>query len=110
MDIRDIIRAGGGASRLAATLGCHHTSVLGWKRVPAERVPAVSAATGIPRHELRSDLWDPPAGTIRHPAPESVSTLPAGEPDSVSHANDEAARRGDAPTVAPHRHSIPEAA
>lgn len=50
------------------------------------------------------------SGTIRPPVPESTSTLPAGEPDSVSHANDEAARRGDAPTVAPHRHSIPEAA
>lgn len=26
-------------------------------KVPAERVPAISALTGIPRHELRPDLY-----------------------------------------------------
>jgi DNA-binding transcriptional regulator YdaS (Cro superfamily) len=28
-----------------------------WTRVPAERVLPVEAATGIPRHELRPDLY-----------------------------------------------------
>lgn len=104
------IKAAGGASALARALGIKQAAVSQWHRIPAERVPDVAAATGIPRHELRPDLWEPPSGTIRHPVPESTSTLPAGEPDSVSHANDEAARRGDAPTVAPHRHAVPEAA
>ena len=30
------------------------------KQIPAERVAVVSKVTGIPKHELRPDLWDPP--------------------------------------------------
>lgn len=32
-----------------------------WKKrgvIPAEAVPAIEAATGIPRHELRPDLYE----------------------------------------------------
>jgi DNA-binding transcriptional regulator YdaS (Cro superfamily) len=40
-----------------------HSTVLRWieGRIPAERVRAVSAATGIPPHQLRPDLFDAPA-------------------------------------------------
>lgn len=31
-----------------------------WKGVPAERVLAVEAATGVSRHELRPDVFGPP--------------------------------------------------
>lgn len=43
---------------LAARLGVDHSRVLRWAkgRIPAERLPAVSAATGIPAAELRPDL------------------------------------------------------
>lgn len=61
MDIKDIIAAAKGATALAAALGCHRTAIVKWRRVPAERVPAVSALTGIPRHVLRPDMWEPPA-------------------------------------------------
>lgn len=61
MNTKDVIAAAGGASALARALGLHHTTVLGWKRIPAERVPAVSRLIGISRHELRPDLWDAPA-------------------------------------------------
>jgi hypothetical protein len=30
-----------------------------WKRIPPDRVPAVSQITGIPRHKL-SKLWQEP--------------------------------------------------
>jgi DNA-binding transcriptional regulator YdaS (Cro superfamily) len=60
MDIREIIKQGGGPASLARALGCHHTSISGWRRVPAERVPAVAAITGIPRHEIRPDLYEAP--------------------------------------------------
>ena len=33
-----------------------------WRQVPAERVLDVERATGVPRHELRPDLYPP------HPA------------------------------------------
>lgn len=49
------------------------------------------------------------SGTMCHVAPEQTSNSP-GDADAVAFANDEAARRGDAPTLAPHRHSITEAA
>ena len=60
MHMKDIVRAAGGASKLANAVNRHRASVLGWTRVPAEHAAAVSAATGIPRHILRPDLWEPP--------------------------------------------------
>jgi DNA-binding transcriptional regulator YdaS (Cro superfamily) len=32
-----------------------------WTRFPAERVPLIEKFTGIPRHELRPDLWPAPS-------------------------------------------------
>jgi DNA-binding transcriptional regulator YdaS (Cro superfamily) len=62
MDIRDILRAAPSPitpQALADAIGCHRTTVVKWGRVPASRVPAVSAATGVPRHKIRPDLWEP---------------------------------------------------
>jgi DNA-binding transcriptional regulator YdaS (Cro superfamily) len=60
MDIKDIVSKAGGAAALARALGITHPSVCGWECVPAKRVPAVSALTGIPRHEIRPDLYEAP--------------------------------------------------
>lgn len=56
-----IQKAGGGAV-LARALGITMPAITHWKRrgIPAERVQAVSRLTGIPLHELRPDLFDPP--------------------------------------------------
>ena len=32
-----------------------------WSKVPAERVLTVERLTGVPRHDLRPDLYPPPA-------------------------------------------------
>lgn len=32
----------------------------GMRRMPAERVTIISALTGIPKHELRPDIFEPP--------------------------------------------------
>lgn len=45
--------------KVARALGITHGAVSQWKRVPAERVIAVSDLTGVPRHELRPDLYPP---------------------------------------------------
>lgn len=54
-------RRGPGHSQetLAAELGVRQASVSRWVygKVPAERVLALEAATGIPRHKLRPDLY-----------------------------------------------------
>jgi len=59
MQIADVIRKAGGASRLARELGLHHTTVLGWTAVPPRHVPAVATLIEVSRHELRPDLWEP---------------------------------------------------
>lgn len=44
-------------SQLARDLGITTGAVWQWRRVPAERVIDVSRLTGIPREELRPDLY-----------------------------------------------------
>ena len=51
------IRSVGGVSELARRIGIAQPSVSNWNRVPAERVTAVEAATGISRAILRPDLF-----------------------------------------------------
>jgi len=51
------IQAAGGVGPLARKLGISQPSVSAWSRVPAERVAAVEAVTGVSRAELRPDLF-----------------------------------------------------
>src|SRR2546423_14623980 len=51
------IQAVGGVSELARRVGISQPSVANWDKVPAERVVAVEAATGVPRMRLRPDLY-----------------------------------------------------
>lgn len=61
MEMPEIILRAGGLVKLAAAVGRHHTTVLGWTNVPPKHVKAVAAVTGIPPHMLRPDLWDEPS-------------------------------------------------
>jgi DNA-binding transcriptional regulator YdaS (Cro superfamily) len=45
---------------LARAEGVNKSTVSRWKKVPAERVPGLSRKTGIPRYELRPDLFEAP--------------------------------------------------
>jgi DNA-binding transcriptional regulator YdaS (Cro superfamily) len=51
----------GGQVALAAKLGIRQNAVSNWihktKRIPAERVLAIEAITGVSRHDLRPDLY-----------------------------------------------------
>lgn len=51
------IAAAGGVGALARALGISQPSVSAWTRVPADRLTAVEAMTGVPRVELRPDLF-----------------------------------------------------
>lgn len=80
MEMSEIIRRAGGLVKLAKAAGRHHATILGWTRVPPQHVRAVSAATGIPAHELRPDLWDAPDTTPPRPAPANDATNDATKP------------------------------
>ena len=65
------IDAAGGRYRLAKAIGVKPPTIFSWQRsknghIPAKRVLAVVAASGIPAHELRPDLYPaPPAPDAR---------------------------------------------
>ena len=86
MDGMSMIRARRGQiSRIGEALGINQSAVSGWKRVPAERVPDVERVTGIPRHLLRPDLWEPPAlAAASLGGPACPATDPAGTAEEKS--------------------------
>lgn len=47
----------GGMHALARALGIKFQSIQKWKKIPAERMAAVEAVTGIQREKLRPDLF-----------------------------------------------------
>lgn len=56
------IRIAGGCSGLGRELGISQAAVARWKsqdRIPIERVLEVERLTGIPRHQLRPDIYPP---------------------------------------------------
>jgi TorA maturation chaperone TorD len=59
--LSEAVQAVGGVSELARRIGISQPSVSNWDKIPAERVLAVEAATGVARVRLRPDLYRPPA-------------------------------------------------
>ena len=55
-----IVAAGGGAT-LARKLGVKRSAVYQWPKCPVQRVLDVERLSGVPRHELRPDIYPPPA-------------------------------------------------
>ena len=47
----------GSATALADKIGITRAAVSQWKQVPAERVLEVERLTGVPRYELRPDIF-----------------------------------------------------
>src|SRR5579885_153868 len=55
--LQEAIRAVGGVTELARRIGISQPSVSNWTKIPAERVLAVEAVSGVPRATLRPDLY-----------------------------------------------------
>ncbi|MCC8952884.1 molecular chaperone TorD family protein [Bradyrhizobium sp. Pear77] len=68
------IDAAGGVAQLARKIRISQPSVSNWSKVPAQRVIAVEAATGVPRAELRPDLY-PDHHHERTVSPESIDPI-----------------------------------
>lgn len=61
MDAMQTIRASRGLiARITRELGLSRGAVSQWGRIPAERVLDVERVTGIPRYQLRADIYPPP--------------------------------------------------
>jgi DNA-binding transcriptional regulator YdaS (Cro superfamily) len=58
------VEAAGGEDAFLVKLGVRRRTLMYWragKRLFAERVIEIEELTGVPRHDLRPDLWPPPA-------------------------------------------------
>lgn len=75
METRAIIGRMGGPSKVARIVGYKsHTAVLRWVRIPDRFLLKLEAATGIPREELRPDLFArAPTLTSTSPTPEHAT-------------------------------------
>lgn len=54
---QDFIKQKGMKAKLARELGLTRAAICFWKRVPVYRVREVEKLTGIPREELRPDIF-----------------------------------------------------
>jgi DNA-binding transcriptional regulator YdaS (Cro superfamily) len=52
-----VLAKAGGMHALGRALGINYQSFQKWKKIPAERVLAIEHITGIPREQLRPDLY-----------------------------------------------------
>ena len=82
--VAELFDGAGGVTKVASLLGSPLGTVSAWatrNRIPAERVLDVERATGIPRHELRPDLY--PAGS---PAGDGAGGAGSASPPAAGEA------------------------
>ena len=60
MDLKTRMALAGGPTKLGAMLNVDKSTFYRWRKIPPRHVPKISEAFGIPRHELRPDLWEAP--------------------------------------------------
>lgn len=76
-----------GPAALARALGIKPPSIFGWyarKRIPAERCAAIEAATGVPRHALRPDIFPVPSLRGGVAGGSAIEALPVRPSDPVT--------------------------
>lgn len=69
--LKRAIEAAGTGDRLASELGITPQALSQWDKVPPLRVLDVERVTGVPRHELRPDIYPPQDN--RQPPPEGAA-------------------------------------
>jgi DNA-binding transcriptional regulator YdaS (Cro superfamily) len=95
-------RAAGGQAAMARVIGVRPSTVSTWLRrgneLPAEYVIAVEKALGIPRYELRPDIY-PPEEQV--PASPELAQRPAAQPLASAAGSPPSAAGVDGPDTAP---------
>lgn len=56
--IEKAAKAAGTIAALARKIGVTRSAIHQWRQIPAGRVIEIERATGVPRNELRPDLYD----------------------------------------------------
>src|SRR3974390_2924946 len=112
--LEEAIRAAGGVGALAQKIGLSQPSVSNWSRIPADRIVAVEAVTGIARAALRPDLYGAAAAVDEVDAARAaeyalLATLLARAPDAALLAR-LAGLRGDASPLGLAHVALAEAA
>ena len=64
VDLQTVIDAAGSRAELARKLAISYEAVRKWTRVPPERCIAVETITGIPREQLRPDIYPPKSEAV----------------------------------------------
>ena len=77
--IERAIEASGGAASLARKLGIKPPSIYSWREIPHKRLTQIEAITGIPREELRPDLFEG-VNVSREPSAPSVNSSIGQQP------------------------------
>lgn len=86
-EVQAILDRAGGVGALARRLGLDHSTVSGWTAVPAKHAPAVAAASGLPLHEIRPDIYrlDPRPGLAENQQAFAVEARRLGlDPDAIA--------------------------
>lgn len=75
-----IIEGAGGLKSVLETFRITRQAVDKWRKsgVPPKRVIPAEALSGVPRHEIRSDLYPPPLVRGRRNSPRSSTTSKFG--------------------------------
>lgn len=60
---KDIVKAAGGPTAVAAALGISFSAVMQWKRVPPKHMPKVADLAGRDMRAVRPDLFPAPASS-----------------------------------------------
>jgi DNA-binding transcriptional regulator YdaS (Cro superfamily) len=55
--VAKVIAQAGGQHALGRALGIKFQSIQSWRKIPPARVSAIETALGIPREQLRPDLY-----------------------------------------------------
>ena len=55
--LQKAIAAAGGTTALARAIGVNHAAISRWTMVPAHWIIKIEHITGVPREELRPDLY-----------------------------------------------------
>lgn len=71
--VKKVVKALGNKRRLALALGISAQAVGQWTRIPVEHCLKVSELTGIPLHELRSDIYPRPSKGAKGKRPLEVA-------------------------------------